>query len=167
MPSTEPQAKESETTTTASPQPAAPSVAEVIAQLVASVEAANKASAPTIWDGVKRLVGSSKAIVVMAGIAASVVLAYYHLVTGAEAMEFSKWLILAFIGAVAVEDGALKLRTNGGSSGTAKVASAILSALTPTLPAIMAALTPRAAADQATPPPDPLDFTGSGPDTGN
>jgi hypothetical protein len=140
-------------------------VAEILAQLVAAAQAANKESAPSIWDGVKRIVGSSKAIVVMAGIAASVVLAYFQLVTGAEAMEFSKWLILAFIGAVAVEDGALKLRTNGGSSGAAKVASTILSAITPALPAIMAALAPRV--EPPSRPTDPLDFTGSGPDTGN
>jgi len=63
-----------------------------------------------IWAGLRRLVGSSKAIVVLAALAMACVGVYLGKITGQQALDFCQWIVLGYVGAVAVEDGAAKVR---------------------------------------------------------
>ena len=55
------------------------------------------------------LMQSRKAWVLVAATVVVIVLAVMHFVTGAQALDFVKWLVIAWFGAVAVEDGAQKM----------------------------------------------------------
>ncbi len=71
-----------------------------------------------LLSGLSRLLRSSKAIVVVAAIVTLAVLTYFGKVTSEVTVETIKWLVIAFIGAVAVEDGAIKLTQRSGTSTT-------------------------------------------------
>jgi len=87
-------------------------------------------------SGLSRLTNSTKAIVVVIAIVCVTVLAYVGKIESAQAVEFLKWALLGFLGAVAIEDGASKL--NGGAKKKAgglspAVADALAGTLLPLL----------------------------------
>lgn len=55
---------------------------------------------PSIWD----MLTSRKAVVMLVSIACVTVLAALGKVSGSEALEFSKWVVMVWIGAQAVVD---------------------------------------------------------------
>lgn len=60
-------------------------------------------------DMVKALAQSRKAWVLLIAIVAVVGLTAMKMIDGAQALDFVKWLVVAWFGAVAIEDGAQKL----------------------------------------------------------
>lgn len=60
-------------------------------------------------SGVHRLTNSTKALVVIVSVLCVTALAYVGRIPASEAVEFLKWALLGFLGAVALEDGAKKM----------------------------------------------------------
>jgi hypothetical protein len=115
-----------------------------------------------LWSGMQRLVQSSKALVVAMAVLAVSWLCYYGKVTGPEALDFTKWLVIAFIGAVAIEDGSQKLITRPDTSGNATRTAMLLQQLLPLFSSLIAPKPPQAqvgdfppAEQPITPPPAP------------
>jgi hypothetical protein len=71
-----------------------------------------------LLSGLSRLLRSSKAIVVCVAIIAIGVLCYLGKLTPELSVDTVKWLIVAFVGAVAIEDGATKITAKSGTSAT-------------------------------------------------
>ncbi len=66
------------------------------------------------YSGLQRLIGSSKAWVVLAAIIGIIVMNVYGQIEGPRALEAITWMVGIWLGAVAVEDGASNL---GGRKG--------------------------------------------------
>jgi len=67
-----------------------------------------------LYSGLLRLLKSSKALVALGAIVVVAVLTYIGKVSVDDALGFFQWIVLGFIGAVAVEDGAAHLSPRGG-----------------------------------------------------
>lgn len=64
----------------------------------------------TAMSGVKRLAGSSSALLGLLAIGGVVAMAMYGKIESQSAVDFMKWIVIAYFTKVAVEDGATKLR---------------------------------------------------------
>ena len=62
-----------------------------------------------VTAGIKRLLGSSKAIVVLVAILGVILMEVLGRIDGTHALDTIKWLVAALIGATAAEDAASKL----------------------------------------------------------
>lgn len=81
--------------------------------------------APSIFAGLRRLVGSSKAIVLAVALCAVAVLAYTGQIAGPVALDAILWLVGIFTGAVAAEDIAFKVRSRRAALDPKAVMSAL------------------------------------------
>lgn len=63
----------------------------------------------SLLSGITRILKSSKGIILLVAIVAVAVLVGMDKVPSADALSFIKWVLAAFFGAVALEDGAEKL----------------------------------------------------------
>jgi len=89
------------------------------------------------YSGLQRLVGSSKAWVVLAAIVGIVVMNVTGRIEGTQALEAITWVVAVWLGAVAIEDGAHKMQGGGNkklsAGGQAETLARIMQLFTPLL----------------------------------